>query len=126
MYPILVQSFGYGHDQAPQADVTIDARRLFRNPHHDPAMRDLTGLDRTVSEHVMTTPGVRPAVRRTAELALDLAWIAGDKRVTVAVGCVGGRHRSVAMAEEVAELLNSYGVAVAVSHRDVAKPVIQK
>ncbi|MFG1620191.1 ATPase [Nonomuraea wenchangensis] len=123
-----ITSFGYGHAAAPQADIVVDARRRFRNPHADPAMRELTGLQESVRAHVLATPGVAAVVRRTAQLAAELTTTTGAAGgpVSVAVGCVGGRHRSVAMAEAIAAELAGAGLPVALVHRDVARPVIQR
>jgi UPF0042 nucleotide-binding protein len=120
-----VTSFGYGHAPAPEADLTVDARRHLRNPHADPAMRDLTGLDEAVRQHVLATPGAARLIHNTTVLVADL-HAQTRAPVTVAVGCVGGRHRSVAIAEEVAATLRSDGVKATVTHRDVHHPVIQK
>ncbi|MEZ7132673.1 RNase adapter RapZ [Nonomuraea sp. AD125B] len=122
-----ITSFGYGHAAPPEADIVVDARRRFRNPHADPAMRELTGLQESVRAHVLATPGVAAVVRRTAQLAAELthATAAGGP-VTVAVGCVGGRHRSVAMAQAIATELAAAGLPVTLVHRDVARPVIQR
>ncbi|MGW0589000.1 RapZ C-terminal domain-containing protein [Streptosporangium sp. NPDC002607] len=127
---ITVTSFGYDHPgAAPDADITLDARRLFRNPHANPGMRERTGLDRAVYDHVMATPGVAPVIRHTVACVLDLLAATGGP-VTVGCGCVGGRHRSVAMARAIAADLTvlgiGLGVAVALTHRDVDKPVIQR
>lgn len=125
MPQVRVVSFGYGHADQPEADLTIDARRLYRNPHHDPRMRELTGLDAAVREHVLATPGVREVLGWHARIVLGLV----DQDVTpvtVAVGCVGGRHRSVAMADALAAELHAQYIAVDVDHRDVDKQVIQK
>ncbi|WP_371781714.1 RapZ C-terminal domain-containing protein [Streptosporangium subroseum] len=129
-----VASFGYGHAAAPVADLTLDTRRHLRNPHRDPAMRYLTGLDDVVRRHVLDTPGagnqIKHAVAFVRDLLADLANLpdvadAPPRLVAVAVGCVGGRHRSVALAEAIAAQLHAHGVAVEVSHRDKDKGVIQ-
>ncbi|GAA3037528.1 RNase adapter RapZ [Streptosporangium longisporum] len=124
-----VVSFGYGHQEPPEADIVIDARRLFRNPHHNPAMREMTGLDRAVYDHVMATPGITAVVRHTVACVLDLISATGGP-VIVGCGCVGGRHRSVSLARaiagELAVLGIGLGVAVRLVHRDVDKPVIQR
>ncbi|TQS30074.1 RNase adapter RapZ [Microbispora sp. KK1-11] len=125
MGQVHVTSFGYGHGPAPEADLTVDARRHLRNPHADPAMRELTGLDEAVRQHVLTTPGAARLIHNTAVLAADL-HAQTRAPVTVAVGCVGGRHRSVAISEEIAATLRSDGVKATVTHRDVHRPVIQK
>ncbi|MEV4753022.1 RNase adapter RapZ [Streptosporangium sp. NPDC049248] len=123
---VVVTSFGYGHSPAPEADLTLDARRHLRNPHHDPAMRTLTGLDRVVREHVLATPGAQATITTAITFARDLhAQVNGQRLVTIAVGCVGGRHRSVAIAAEVVAGLNACGLDALVAHRDVGRPVIQ-
>ncbi|WP_196455681.1 RNase adapter RapZ [Planomonospora sp. ID82291] len=122
----VITSFGYGHAPAPTADIVIDARRRFRNPHHDPAMRELTGRQEAVRSHVLATPGVTAIVCQTALLAAELAETTADDRpVSVAIGCVGGRHRSVAMAEAIADELERAGLRIDLVHRDVHRPVIQ-
>lgn len=121
---ITVVSFGYGHGTPPEADVTLDTRRLLRNPSADPRMRELTGLDDPVRLHVLDTPGAVRLVEDTADLVSDLHHLTGGP-VTVAIGCVGGRHRSVALAEELAGVLRRDGVKTEVEHRDVHRPVIQ-
>jgi UPF0042 nucleotide-binding protein len=120
-------SFGYGHAAPPEADIVVDARRRFRNPHADPAMRQLTGLEQSVRSHVLATPGVAVVIGRTAQLAAELTTTTADGGpVTVAVGCVGGRHRSVAIAQAIATELAGGGLTVALVHRDVDRPVIQR
>lgn len=121
MTAVLITSFGYGHAPAPVADITFDVRRNLRNPHHDPAMRYLTGLDHAVREHVNDTPGVWHLVRNLAAVVTDLH--ADVDTVHVAIGCVGGRHRSPAIAEEVAAQIRR-SMAVRVEHRDIDKPVL--
>jgi RNase adaptor protein for sRNA GlmZ degradation len=125
---VLVTSFGYGHAPAPEADLTVDARRHLRNPHHDPAMRHRTGLDADVRHHVMTTPGAAGLIHHTAAAARALADVAGagGRQVVLAIGCVGGKHRAVALAEAVGTALRAFGICVDVAHRDVDKPVIQR
>ncbi|GGL56614.1 RapZ C-terminal domain-containing protein [Planomonospora parontospora] len=120
-----ITSFGYGHAPAPEADIVIDARRRFRDPHTDPAMRELTGLDPTIYRHVLATPGVRAAIGHTVALVRELTATASGP-VTVAVGCTGGRHRAVAMTEAIAGDLSAAGLVVRLTHRDVTKPLIRR
>ena len=122
---VTVISFGYGHDTPPQADVTVDARRLLHDPHIDPTMRALTGLDEPVRRHVLGTPGATAWVEHEAAAVRALLTHVG-RPVTVAFGCMGGRHRSVAMASECARILTTAGFKVQVEHRDVTKPVIRR
>ncbi|WP_329089350.1 RapZ C-terminal domain-containing protein [Streptosporangium sp. NBC_01469] len=126
---VVVESFGYGHAAAPLADVTVDTRASLRNPHHDPAMRFLTGLDESVRRHVMTTAGAAGLAAHLTLLAVGMVADLDDirqRQVRVAIGCVGGRHRSVALAEEVTARLRTLGVPAEVSHRDITKPVLTK
>ncbi|MEU5976362.1 RNase adapter RapZ [Streptomyces sp. NPDC047315] len=121
-----IVSFGYGHRPAPTADITLDLRRILRNPHQDPALRELTGLDEVVLQHVLTTPGAIPLVTATAAAAAGL--VTAGVPLTVAVGCVGGRHRAVGAARAVAAmagpLLKLAGAAAALEHRDVHQPLL--
>lgn len=127
--PIIVTSFGFGHRPAPQADIILDTRRQLRDPHHDPAMRYSTGLDPRVRDHVLATAGAQRLIDHTAEAAHDLLAQASSRCgvvVTVAVGCVGGRHRSVAIAEEIGVMLRGKGDDVEVQHRDLHLPVLSR
>jgi UPF0042 nucleotide-binding protein len=122
---IRVISFGYGHpDAPPSADLTVDARRLLRNPHHDPVMRQLTGLDAAVRRHVLATPGAAAAVVTAAAFALGMRTATNAQVVRIAIGCTGGRHRAVALAEAVATRVRVGGVAAEVVHRDIDRPVL--
>ncbi|KFU82921.1 RapZ C-terminal domain-containing protein [Amycolatopsis lurida] len=93
-----VVSFGYGHEDTPAADITIDVRQRFRDPHTSPALRALTGKHPDVYVKVAAYPGVRDLIAHTYRAALTLASL-GPAPVTVAFGCVGGRHRSVVLAD---------------------------
>lgn len=126
MARINIVSFGYGHGPAPDAHLTLDVRHLLRDPHIEPAMRHMTGLDAAVVANVLRQPGAVQLAEGTAGVVRGLAG--HTDRVLLAVGCVGGRHRSVVLAERIAvELRNKdRSVRVAVSHRDVAKPVIRR
>lgn len=122
----VVTSFGYGHGPAPKADVVLDVRETLRNPHHDPKMRELAGLHPRVHHHVMKTPGAQQLMEDTLlQVTLRLAVRRDpDRRVDIAVGCVGGRHRSVVLAEVLQTWLESVGVGAEAIHRDVDKPVL--
>jgi UPF0042 nucleotide-binding protein len=87
----------------------------------------MTGRDPVVNYHVMRTPGAYALVLNTVALVGELLSDAGDPnfmRVDVAVGCVGGRHRSVVLAELIASGLKAHGIGVEVEHRDIEKPVL--
>jgi RNase adaptor protein for sRNA GlmZ degradation len=122
---VLLTSFGYGHAPPPGARVTIDVRP-FRDPHFDPGLRDLTAADEAVMAAVLATPGL-PGMISAVVTAVRAGLLApGAGPVTVAVGCAGGRHRSAAVVIEAACRLIRDGVPVAVAHRDIGRPVIER
>jgi len=127
---IEITSYGVLHHDPPAGDaLTVDLTSALRNPHHDPALRYLTGLDAPVREHVLTTPGARAlierTVRRTRALAAD-AERHGEPLLLLHIYCQGGRHRSVAVAEAVAQRLLDTGYCATVTHRHIARPVLQR
>ncbi|MDM4763106.1 RNase adapter RapZ [Galbitalea sp. SE-J8] len=121
---VTLMSFGFKYGLPTDADMVADARFL-PNPHWDPALRDQTGLDPAVSEYVLSRPGAREFVAAySAALAPVLAgYQREDKRhATIAVGCTGGKHRSVAVVEELAAAVRGLpGVVVRVKHRDLGR-----
>lgn len=119
-----ITSFGYLHGAAPLADLTIDLRESYRDPHADPALRELTAADPRVTAAVLATPGIPALVSAVAAAVRDLLGSGGP--ATAAIGCAGGRHRSAAVAARVAALLEADGVAVTTVHRDIAKPVVRR
>ena len=118
-------TFGYKHGTPRDADLTFDVRFL-PNPHYEPELRELTGLDRAVVEYVEASDGIQEFYERLLPL-LDYLLPAyvqeGKANLTVGVGCTGGRHRSVVVAEHLAQLYRERGdYHVDVAHRDVDKP----
>lgn len=119
-----VSSFGHKFGASAGADWVVDAR-LVRNPFWVAELRPLTGLDAGVREYVLADPAAEELLGQAARL---LRWAAarsterGRRFLHVAVGCTGGRHRSVVLAEELAARLRREGVEVTVRHRDVDKP----
>lgn len=118
-------SFGYLHGDAPAADLVIDMRHHFRDPHVNPGLRELTAEHELVMRAVFATEGVPELAR--AILAAVTAFRSGPSagRVRIAVGCAGGRHRSAAM---VNWLAMQYGTEtrVATEHRDIHLPVVNR
>ena len=120
---VAVESFGFKHGLPLDADIVMDVRFL-PNPHWEDDLRPLTGHDRTVRDYVLETAAGSGFVERFDDLLASLLpqyEAEGRSYLTVAIGCTGGRHRSVAVAEELAERLRGRGVAVRTNHRDVTR-----
>jgi len=115
---------GYREEGAPVAEVVVDLRQRMRDPHHDPAMRELTGEHQAIVARVKNAPGAPQILGSLAMVAH--AMTTGGVPVTIALGCAGGRHRSYVMAEWLASTLRFGGVEVSVVHRDVHLPVVQR
>ncbi|MCJ7422198.1 RNase adapter RapZ [Sphingomicrobium astaxanthinifaciens] len=119
---ITVASFGFARGVARTADLTFDMRFL-DNPHWVPELKPLTGRDEAVKTHVSADPAYGQTMDRIETLVVDLIpryWEAGKHYLTIAFGCTGGRHRSVAAAEDMAIRLRSRGHDVSIRHRDLA------
>ena len=116
-----VFSFGFKHGMPVEADLLIDVRFL-PNPFWDPQMRTLTGNDPLVRDFVMEHPVTQDFLVAWKQL-LDVVvpgYIAeGKSRVSIAIGCTGGQHRSVAIANATADYLKAKDYRVAASHRDL-------
>ncbi|GAA0454079.1 hypothetical protein GCM10009544_16070 [Streptomyces stramineus] len=123
---VVVTSFGFGHGAPPDAQVVLDLRLHFRDPHVDPVLRELTVADRAVRRAVLRTPGIRPLLQATTAQVLAFRDGPSGEVVTVAVGCVGGRHRSATVAHFLARRLHRRGLAVDLVHRDADRPVIRR
>lgn len=122
---ITITSFGYLHGPAPEVDFLIDARRIFRDPHIDPAFRQLNGYDPKVVDRVLQTPGVRSVAANMASTLYSLAYETQIEAVTVGVGCAGGRHRSVVIANQILIDLTGFEIPVFIlRHRDISKEVV--
>jgi len=118
---LVLTSFGFARGVPPSADLMFDMRFL-RNPHWDPKLRRLTGLDPAVGAFVAADPAYADAVDRIDDLIRTLMprYIeAGKAYVTVAIGCTGGRHRSVFVTEELSERLHAAGFCPSVEHRNL-------
>jgi UPF0042 nucleotide-binding protein len=119
-----VSSFGFKYGPPLEADWVVDSR-ILPNPFWEPELRPLTGLDEPVRAFLLAREESREFLERTAAL---LSWVIatarrrGREAIHVAVGCTGGRHRSVVIAVELAAALATDGVTVDVRHRDVHRP----
>ena len=120
---ITVLSFGFKYGLPPDADYVLDARFL-PNPFWVPELRSHNGLDADVADYVLGQEGAMEFVDRYA-LALQpvlAGYVRENKRyATIAVGCTGGKHRSVAITELLAQKLEGAGVAVTAVHRDLGR-----
>ncbi|MEV0187179.1 RNase adapter RapZ [Kitasatospora purpeofusca] len=123
---IEVISFGYLHGAPPEATVTVDLRRHFRDPHADPGLRHLTAHDLPVRRAVLTTPGVREAIAAVASVVEAFDAGPSPAPLTVAVGCAGGRHRAATVAQVLADRLRKAVGPVDLIHRDLGKPVVER
>jgi len=118
---VSVTSFAYRGGLPRDADMVFDARFL-RNPHYDPGLRPLTGLDPRVSAYVEADPDFEPFYTRMTDLLrllLPRFVQEGKKYATVAIGCTGGKHRSVHIVQRLARDLVQAGWRVDVTHRDI-------
>ena len=116
-----VMSFGYKYGLPLDADVVFDARFL-PNPHWQPELRPLTGQDQKVSDFVLHQDGALDALDQFESLIHTISSgyrREGKRYFTVAIGCTGGKHRSVALAEAFAQRLNSAEIQTRIDHRDL-------
>lgn len=119
---VTVQSFGFSRGAPPNADLVFDMRFL-DNPHWVEGLRELTGLDAPVGEHLESNPVFTENFARMRELVLELLphyREQGKRYVTIAFGCTGGRHRSVYTAEKAAKALREGGFSPTIIHRNLA------
>lgn len=116
-----VMSFGFKYGLPLEADSVLDVRFL-PNPYFEPALRDITGLNPAVQDFVLRHEEARTFVERATALLEFLVpqyRAEGKRYFTLAIGCTGGRHRSVTMTIQVAQRLEQFGVEVAIKHRDI-------
>jgi UPF0042 nucleotide-binding protein len=115
-------TFGYKHGIPLESDLVFDVRFL-RNPFYEPELRELDGRDPPVRDFVLAQPGVGPFIDKVGELLdylMPLYAAEGKSTLTVAFGCTGGQHRSIAIAEELARRLKDAGIRdVALFHREL-------
>ena len=120
-FTLSVMSFGYKNGMPAEADWVFDVRFL-PNPFYVPTLKDLTGRNKKIREYVMNSSEAAKFAGRITGMALDLipSYIReGKYHLTIAIGCTGGRHRSVVMAEEIARRFTENGRPVKAKHRDL-------
>jgi RNase adaptor protein for sRNA GlmZ degradation len=122
---LFVTSFSFRQGLPREADLVFDVRFL-DNPYYDPALRELTGLDSAVGARVAADPGFEGFFTSLTGLLRPLLPRydrEGKSYLTIAIGCTGGRHRSVYTAEQLGHWLRAEGQMVTVAHRDITRPV---
>lgn len=120
---ITIVSFGYKYGLPVDADMVVDCRFL-PNPHWIPELAPQTGQDAAVRDYVLSQPGAADflhAYTEALEIMLSGYERSGKHFLTLAVGCTGGKHRSVAISEEIAAKLKANWQAVQISHRDLGR-----
>jgi UPF0042 nucleotide-binding protein len=120
---VSVLSFSYRMGLPRSADLVFDVRFL-RNPHYEPSLRLQSGLDAGVAEYVGQDPEYQPFLERLAGFVLPLLprfQGEGKSYLTIAIGCTGGQHRSVFVAERLGSLLAAHGAHTTIYHRDIKR-----
>ena len=120
---VICTSFGFKHGPAPEASLVFDARS-FPNPYYVPELKEHTGLEAAVRDYVFSHADTTVFLDKIYDmLAFLLPRYAekGSSQLTVAIGCTGGKHRSVAIAEALARRLQADGRNVVTVHRDIEK-----
>ncbi len=118
---IFLVSFAYRNGIPREADLVFDVRFL-DNPHYDPKLRPLSGRDREVAQHIERDQGFKPFFAGLGTMLKPLLprYVhEGKSYLTIALGCTGGRHRSVFVAEKLAAWLSGLGYKVTLTHRDI-------
>jgi len=122
---VTISSFGFARGMPPLADLVFDMRFL-DNPHWVPELRELTGIDEPVGQHIRRDPAFAESFDRIRDLLLTLLPrydAQGKSYVHIAFGCTGGRHRSVFTAEQMAQGLRSAGFSPTVRHRNLGSRI---
>ena len=120
-----IQSFGFKYGVPLDADLVFDVRFL-PNPYWSEDLRPLSGTDQRVTDFVMNQDGAQEFIERVSELLslMSQGYLREGKRyVTVAIGCTGGYHRSVALAIKLQVALEQEGISAIVTHRDMSRGV---
>lgn len=116
-------SFGFKYGYPSEADLVFDVR-CFPNPFYEAELMNKTGLDQSVRDYVLGFDEVQGFLTRLYSLVdylLPLYCIEGKSQLVIAIGCTGGKHRSVVIAEALAQHISGQGYRVMASHRDIGK-----
>lgn len=120
---LTVVSFGFKYGLPQEADLVLDVRCL-PNPFYVPELKNLTGLDQAVVDYVMAAPESQELLRRfenMLEYALPLYVKEGKSQLMIAVGCTGGKHRSITFARKIGEFCQKLGYEPSIQHRDAKR-----
>lgn len=120
---VTVCSFGFKYGIPREADLVFDVRFL-KNPYYIPQLKGLTGLDEAVYDYVFSDPNAGIFVEKLRELlafSLPLYLAEGKTSLVIAIGCTGGRHRSVSVSRRLHRELEAMGHSVTLRHRDAEK-----
>ena len=118
-----VLSFGFKYGIPIDCDIVMDVRFL-PNPHYIPELKPLTGLDQPVYDYVMAQPDTQTFYKKFIDLidfTLPLYKKEGKSSMTIGIGCTGGQHRSIALAQRTGEHIRELGYRTNISHRDRSK-----
>ena len=122
---VTLLSFGFKHGLPLDLDLLNDARFLKNNPHHVPALRKLTGMDRAVQDYVNSDEDTEPYLEYLIpklRFLIPRYKAEGKSYLTVGVGCTGGKHRSVVLVERLKTALSGiHGTRLRVKHRDISR-----
>ncbi len=123
-FTLTIQSFGFKNGIPNDADMVQDVR-FMRNPHFDDGLRTMTGLNEEVQDYVKVDESYTPFMEKLVDLILMLIPLyirEGKKYFNISIGCTGGRHRSVTVVENLAEILTKNGIEdIRIKHRDIDK-----
>lgn len=117
---VAVMSFGFKRGTPQEADIVLDVRFL-PNPFYISDMREMTGLDKPVQDYIDSFPETEEFMKKTMDLfhfLIPLYQREGKSQVVIAIGCTGGQHRSVYLAERIRQALDALDYTATVSHRD--------
>ena len=120
---VSIRSFGFKHGSPRDTDLLFDVRFL-PNPHWVPELRDMRGTHQPVSDYVLSSEGAKEFVDRVDELLeflIPMFQSEGKSYLSIGIGCTGGHHRSVAIAEELRNRLSAHGINASVSHHDIER-----
>jgi len=120
---LTITSFGFKYGIPLDADIVMDVRFL-PNPNYIPKFKKKTGLDKGVQIYLQSKPMLKKFIERYSDQIKDLIPLyikEGKSYLTIAIGCTGGRHRSVYISNQIAKKMEKFGFSVSEHHRDIRK-----